>query len=101
MEQVLKIDYDGLHGRFLHAKDNLDTLAAAVALGDSPTPASCASYQQVKTTPIISYGAMAATWSPLIFNPLLDRPPPGGHVTTGSARLSQSTNDRGQPQLEF
>jgi 3-oxoacyl-[acyl-carrier protein] reductase len=58
VEQLLSGRYDGLHGRFLHAKDDLDTLAAAVA--SRPEARLLRLVPAGEDDPIISYGAMTS-----------------------------------------
>jgi 3-oxoacyl-[acyl-carrier protein] reductase len=56
VEQILSGRYDSLHGRFLHAKDDLDVLAAALAL--QPDARLLRLVPAGDEDPIISYGTM-------------------------------------------
>ena len=56
VEQIVSGRYDSLHGRFLHARDDLDTLVAAVTA--QPDARLLRLVPAGEDDPIISYGAM-------------------------------------------
>jgi 3-oxoacyl-[acyl-carrier protein] reductase len=56
VEQIVSGRYDSLHGRFLHARDDLDSLVAAVAV--QPDARFLRLVPAGGDDPIISYGAM-------------------------------------------
>jgi 3-oxoacyl-[acyl-carrier protein] reductase len=56
VEQIVSGRYDRLHGRFLHARDDLDTVLAALAL--QPEARLLRLVPAGEDDPIISYGAM-------------------------------------------
>ena len=62
VEQILSGRYDSLHGRFLHAKDDLDAVVAAVAV--QPDARLLRLVPAGEDDPIISYTAMTTHRAP-------------------------------------
>ena len=62
VEQILSGRYDSLHGRFLHAKDDLDAVMAAVAV--QPDARLLRLVPAGEEDPIISYAAMTTHRAP-------------------------------------
>ena len=56
VEQIISGRYDGLHGRFLHARDDLDSLVAALA--ETPDARLLRIVPAGEGDPIVSYAAM-------------------------------------------